>query len=366
VGGGTGVDDGVRHLGEVSRSGYVVGMPAHRRLQVFISSTYTDLKEERQAAVEAVLAAGHIPAGMELFAAGSKSQLDTIKKWIDESDVYMLVLGHRYGSIEPESKKSYTHVEYDYAITKGKPFFAVIATDDWRLAKQGTVKDPNSLIELEHPKELKKFRDLVGKKMCKMVDDKKDIKLAVHESLREIERGHHLVGWVRGDAIEREAELTKEIAALNRQVAASEKRAEKAESLSKAAAEPDWKPIYDSLANKYLDAKKAFPAERLKSMEPALQAVFSNYPALSCLRFWKNSLLLGVSNAYGASAEELFLYGRVVPPLLAHDLVEKGKVPARMNWTRYQLSPKGRAFLNWCESALQAAAPSKTDTETPE
>lgn len=58
-----------------------------RRLQVFISSTYTDLKAERQAAVEAILAAGHIPAGMELFAAGSSSQLDTIKRWIDGSDV---------------------------------------------------------------------------------------------------------------------------------------------------------------------------------------------------------------------------------------------------------------------------------------
>jgi hypothetical protein len=44
-----------------------------RRLQVFISSTFLDLKEERQAAVEAVLRAGHIPAGMELFSAGNES-----------------------------------------------------------------------------------------------------------------------------------------------------------------------------------------------------------------------------------------------------------------------------------------------------
>ena len=48
-----------------------------RKLQVFISSTYLDLKEERQAAVEAILGAGHIPAGMELFKAGNNSQLTT-------------------------------------------------------------------------------------------------------------------------------------------------------------------------------------------------------------------------------------------------------------------------------------------------
>jgi len=48
-----------------------------RRLQVFISSTYSDMLDERQgAAVEAVLRAGHIPAGMEFFAAGDLSRLE--------------------------------------------------------------------------------------------------------------------------------------------------------------------------------------------------------------------------------------------------------------------------------------------------
>jgi tetratricopeptide (TPR) repeat protein len=42
-----------------------------RKLQIFVSSTYSDLKGERQAAVEAILRSGNIPAGMELFAAGS-------------------------------------------------------------------------------------------------------------------------------------------------------------------------------------------------------------------------------------------------------------------------------------------------------
>jgi hypothetical protein len=83
---------------------------------VFVSSTYTDLQEERQAAVEAILGASHIPAGMELFAAGDQSQMQVIQRWIDESDVFLLILGGRYGSIEPQSQKSYIHLEYDYAI----------------------------------------------------------------------------------------------------------------------------------------------------------------------------------------------------------------------------------------------------------
>jgi hypothetical protein len=62
-------------------------MAQKKKLQVFVSSTYTDLHEERQAAVEAILTAGHIPAGMELFAAGDESQMSVIKRWIDESDI---------------------------------------------------------------------------------------------------------------------------------------------------------------------------------------------------------------------------------------------------------------------------------------
>ena len=58
-------------------------MPRKRKLQVFVSSTFADLKEERQAAVEAILTAGHIPAGMELFAAGDESQMNVIKRWIE-------------------------------------------------------------------------------------------------------------------------------------------------------------------------------------------------------------------------------------------------------------------------------------------
>ena len=68
-----------------------LAMIPRKKLQVFVSSTYEDLKEERQAAVEAILSAGHIPAGMELFAAGNESQMEVIRNWIDESEVFLLI-----------------------------------------------------------------------------------------------------------------------------------------------------------------------------------------------------------------------------------------------------------------------------------
>lgn len=127
-----------------------------RKLQVFVSSTFTDLIEERQAAVSAILKAGHIPAGMELFTAADRSQMDIIKNWIDESDVYMLILGGRYGSIEPTTGKSYTELEYDYAVEKGKALFAVVIKEE---ALEQKVKEHGTdFLERDEPKSLSEFK----------------------------------------------------------------------------------------------------------------------------------------------------------------------------------------------------------------
>ena len=75
-----------------------------RKLQVFISSTYEDLHDERQAAVEEILKCGHIPAGMELFGSVNKSQFEIIKKWIEDCDVFILILGGKYGSFSKDKR----------------------------------------------------------------------------------------------------------------------------------------------------------------------------------------------------------------------------------------------------------------------
>jgi KaiC/GvpD/RAD55 family RecA-like ATPase len=172
-------------------------MGLKKKLQVFVSSTYTDLIKERQAAVEAILTAGHIPAGMELFSPGDKSQLEVIKRWIDESDVYLLLLGGRYGSIDPDSGKSYIQLEYEYAIHKAKPFFALVISDehlDERVRIEGM-----SVIELANQKQLQEFRALVKNRLVKFWSDLKDIKLAILQKLPDFERQPELIGWVPGN-----------------------------------------------------------------------------------------------------------------------------------------------------------------------
>jgi Domain of unknown function (DUF4062) len=190
-------------------------MARKRRLQVFISSTYLDLKEERQAAVEAILTAGHIPAGMELFAAGDQSQMTVIRQWIEESDVFLLILGGRYGSLEPASQKSYIQLEYESAAELGKPLFAVVIEDDHLNDK---VKQfGRAVLETDQPQKLKEFKAVVKSRLVKFWRDPRDIKLAILETLAEFSRRSNLVGWIPGDEGANAAMLAEEIARLTKE-----------------------------------------------------------------------------------------------------------------------------------------------------
>ncbi len=70
-----------------------------KRYQVFVSSTFTDLKEERAAVIQTLMEMDCIPAGMELFPAADEEQFEFIKKVIDDCDYYIIILGGRYGSV---------------------------------------------------------------------------------------------------------------------------------------------------------------------------------------------------------------------------------------------------------------------------
>ncbi len=88
---------------------------SEKRYQVFISSTYTDLLDERRSVMQAVLEMDCFPAGMELFPAADDTAWDYIQKIIQESDYYVLVIGARYGSCDDHGL-SFTEREYDYAL----------------------------------------------------------------------------------------------------------------------------------------------------------------------------------------------------------------------------------------------------------
>ncbi len=96
-----------------------------KRYQVFVSSTFADLRDERQAVSQALLSLDHFPAGMELFPASNEDQWTLIKGVIDDSDYYIIVIAARYGSVDQEGI-SFTEREFDYAVEKSIPILAFL------------------------------------------------------------------------------------------------------------------------------------------------------------------------------------------------------------------------------------------------
>ena len=96
-----------------------------KRYQVFISSTYIDLQLERQEVLESILKLRHIPVGMEYFVSTNEEQFNYIKRLLDETDYYIIIIGNRYGS-QADDGISYTEKEFDYAVDLGIPIIAFI------------------------------------------------------------------------------------------------------------------------------------------------------------------------------------------------------------------------------------------------
>ena len=100
-----------------------------KKYQVFISSTFKDLHEERQELTLALLDQ-HIPSGMEAFPAAPERGWKTIQAAIDDSDYYVLILAGLYGSVDDETGMSWTQREYEYAQEQGIPTLAFVRQDD--------------------------------------------------------------------------------------------------------------------------------------------------------------------------------------------------------------------------------------------
>ena len=117
------------------------------KYQIFVSSTYDDLREEREQVLKATLEMGHIPVGMEMFSAADEEQWKIITRQIDECDYYAVIVAHGYGSVVDGI--SYTEKEYDYAISNNIPVLGFIIEDgaSWPTDRVDTDPDPKLSLE---------------------------------------------------------------------------------------------------------------------------------------------------------------------------------------------------------------------------
>lgn len=188
-----------------------------KRYQVFVSSTYIDLIPERSEIMQALLELECFPAGMELFPAANDTQWAWIKKVIDESDYYVLIVAGRYGSISRETGLSYTEMEYRYALETGKPVIAFLHEDTSKISAKFCEQSPSN------KKKLDAFRSFVGKKLCKYYSSPSDLGAKVSRSLTQLKKQYPAVGWIRTDVIENFASADEILKLKNENEALKEK-----------------------------------------------------------------------------------------------------------------------------------------------
>jgi hypothetical protein len=190
---------------------------SNRKLEIFVGATRRDLGLARQAVLNAILEKGHIPSGMELWAAGNRPPLDVVRGHLERCDAHILLIGARYGSsIDARDQVSFT--EWEYLQSKDRrpilPF--LFDAESLRLAR----KEEKDKAErtAERRGRLDKLRRVVLKEryVKEFHYDKKgfgelqkDAILAIDELVAS-EKTLANAGWIRGDS--KEAKTVRDVA----------------------------------------------------------------------------------------------------------------------------------------------------------
>lgn len=161
-----------------------------KKYQVFVSSTYRDLEEERQQVMQALLELDCIPVGMELFPAADDDQWTLIKRLIDDCDYYIIILGGRYGSVN-DNGVSYTQMEYEYALSNEIPIIGFVHKNRETLPLNKSETDPSLKVKLDD------FDALVRRKMCQFWTNADELGSKVSRSLVKLIRDKPRSGWIK-------------------------------------------------------------------------------------------------------------------------------------------------------------------------
>jgi hypothetical protein len=174
------------------------GLSMDKRYQVFVSSTYADLKEERQHVIQALMEMDCIPAGMEMFPAADEEQWEFIKSIINDCDYYLLIIGGRYGSTTDDGI-SYTEKEFDYAIENGLKVVALVHGEPENIPFGKSEADEGLRNKLFS------FRDKVmNGRLVKFWSSAKELPSLVALSMTKTIKMYPATGWVRANNVANE------------------------------------------------------------------------------------------------------------------------------------------------------------------
>ena len=152
-----------------------------QRLTVMISSTARDLPEHRKQVMDACLRQGMFPIMMEHLPAIDAEAIPASLKMVDEADIYVLILAHRYGYVPTANNPnqiSVTECEYNRAVKRKIPCFVFVMHDDHPV-KAADVEKGEGAVKLE------KFKNRVLTKVANFFMSPADLRAHVINTLSQ-------------------------------------------------------------------------------------------------------------------------------------------------------------------------------------
>lgn len=155
-------------------------------LRVFVSSTYEDMVEYRKAVIDELTNIEVLPRAMEQFVSSPDKPLDVVLAEVRRCQLFIALVGMRYGSIDPDTGKSFSELEYEEAVKNGIPVLAFVIDENECpvLPKYVDVGEP--------AEKLKKFKSILNTRYAsrfKSIENLKELVVrAVKKQLEETDK----------------------------------------------------------------------------------------------------------------------------------------------------------------------------------
>lgn len=208
----------------------------------------------RDEVIKAILSMYHIPIGMEMFSADDAEQWDTIKETIDNSDYYILIIGHRYGS-ETKQGISYTEKEFDYARKKRIPVYTFVRNRNVATSPQERDAEPSKAAKLETF--IKKAQSPIMVDFWNTPDELgKKVSIAIAKAFTRRPR----TGWVKSDQAA-SPETLKELTILSRENRELKEEIERIQAVKRSA--PSLQILFNGKNDVAIDLSKEYDLTKI-------------------------------------------------------------------------------------------------------
>ncbi|HEX9170176.1 MAG TPA: DUF4062 domain-containing protein, partial [Roseiarcus sp.] len=131
---------------------------------MFVCSTFDDLEQEREAVLDAIRRVKQRHKAMEFFGARPGRPIDICLEEVRKSDLLVIIVGEKYGSLAPGMGISFSQAEYEEGFVRlEKPCLVYLRDDDVPILPKYVERDPDKLRLLDDWKQALNARHTVAK-----------------------------------------------------------------------------------------------------------------------------------------------------------------------------------------------------------